>query len=73
MKDDKKITGDDLLRMIPGLKEAMGEALERCGLRHDHEPVEEAINNSPFKDAIVNNTSPKKKAAKAKVEKLQRK
>jgi hypothetical protein len=64
--NNKKITAEDILNMCPGLKEAMDEALERCGLRHSNEPVEEAINNSPFKDAIVNNVIAKEAGSQSK-------
>jgi hypothetical protein len=32
--NDKQITKNNLFNMIPGLKEAMSDALERCGFSH---------------------------------------
>jgi hypothetical protein len=68
MNESKKITGDDIFLMCPGLKETMDKALEQCGLSHDS--VSEAINTSPFKDAFQNNVPAKKKQAKSEVENL---
>jgi hypothetical protein len=69
-----KITGDNLFRMIPGLKEAMSSALEKCGIPHADQIQENtSINMSPYKDSIKNAETPKSKQAKNKVDELFRK
>lgn len=50
-----KITGNNLFRMIPGLKDAMSSALEKCGIPHANQIQENtSVNMSPYKDSIKN-------------------
>lgn len=66
-----KITGNNLFRMIPGLKDAMTSALEKCGIPHINQIQENtSVNMSPYKEAIQNSVTPKKKAAKKKIDEL---
>lgn len=69
-----KITGADILRMCPGLKEAMSDVLGKCRESYTKKVSEDTnINQSPYKEAIQNAETPKRRAAKNKVEKLFRK
>ena len=48
--NETKITGADILKMCPGLKEAMSEVLDRCrdSVLHE-EPIEEAATEDSIK------------------------
>lgn len=66
-----KVTGADILRMCPGLKEAMSDVLDKCRESHTKKVSEDTtVNMSPYKEAIQNAETPKKKSAKKKVEEL---
>jgi len=69
-----RVTGADILRMCPGLKEAMADVLDKCRASQTKKVSENTtVNMSPYKDAINNSITPKKKSAKNKVEQLVRK
>jgi hypothetical protein len=60
-----KITGADILRMCPGLKEAMSDVLGKCRESYTKKVSEDTnINTSTYKDSIKNAESPKKNSAK---------
>ena len=54
MNNDKKLTGEDLFRMVPGLKDAMTKSLEEIGIPHEEQKQPFDIRKvMPEADAII--------------------
>ena len=53
-----KVTGADILRMCPGLKEAMDDVLDKCRESHTKKVSEgTSVNMSPYKEATERSQS----------------